>query len=75
MSLDKAIDIVITWCDGNDPVFASRKKKRMREMGLKWDENNLGDMRYFDNEELRYSLRSIHKYLSWINHIFLVTTL
>lgn len=73
MSLDKAIDIVITWCDGNDPVFASRKKKRMREMGLKWDENNLGDMRYFDNEELRYSLRSIHKYLPWINHIFLVT--
>lgn len=26
-----------------------------------------------DNEELRYSLRSIEKYAPWVNHIYLVT--
>ena len=29
--------------------------------------------RYFDNEELKYSLRSIEKYAPWIRRIFIVT--
>jgi UDP-N-acetylglucosamine-lysosomal-enzyme len=28
---------------------------------------------HVDNEELRYSLRSIEKYAPWVRHIYLVT--
>ena len=31
------------------------------------------DNRYRDNQELRYSLRSLYKYAPWIRHIYIVT--
>lgn len=67
------IDVVYLWCDGSDPLFSDRKKARLIEQGLTWNENNLGSIRYFDNSELKYSLRSVSRYLPWINHIFIVT--
>jgi len=37
------------------------------------DTQSASDNRYRDNEELRYSLRSIEKYAPWIRHIYIVT--
>ncbi len=71
--VDSQIDVVYLWCDGNDPAFAAQKQKRMQQLNLAWSERNHGSIRYFDNEELRYSLRSVSKYLPWVNHIYLVT--
>lgn len=34
---------------------------------------DISTSRYVDNEELRYSLRSIERYAPWVRHIFLVT--
>ncbi len=67
------VDLVYLWCDGNDPEFRARKQCRLQECGLPWNEDNLGDLRYVDNEELRFSLRSVYENLPWINHIFIVT--
>ncbi|KAM8974255.1 N-acetylglucosamine-1-phosphotransferase subunits alpha/beta isoform 2-T2 [Pelodytes ibericus] len=39
---------------------------------LKQDED-ISASRFEDNEELRYSLRSIEKYAPWVRHIFIVT--
>ena len=49
MSFSSPIDVVYLWCDGNDQNFRSRKQQRMKEMGLPWNEANLGDIRYIDN--------------------------
>lgn len=67
------VDIVYLWCNGQDPAFIRQKKERMQALNLPWNEENLGDLRYFDNEELRYSLRSVCQNMPWVNHIYIVT--
>lgn len=65
------IDMVYLWCDGNDPEFIKRKNEFINdgERGVKIT----GDVRFWDNEELRYSLRSLEKYAPWINHVYIIT--
>ncbi|CAD5119659.1 DgyrCDS8253 [Dimorphilus gyrociliatus] len=58
----------------NDSSFPSIKKAY-----LVWDSTKglLQDIidpnRFEDNEELRYSLRSVEKYMPWVRHIYIVT--
>lgn len=74
---DDPIDVVYLWCDGNDPAFRERKEKRLREFGLSSmapeSEETIGEMRYVDNDELKYSLRSLHQSIPWVNHIWIIT--
>lgn len=60
------IDIVITWVDQTDPKWQAKFKK----YGLNQDDTEL---RYRDYGTLKYVFRSIEKYASWVNHVFLVT--
>ena len=61
------IDLVYLWVDGNDPLWQEKKNKYLPEKVENSPE------RYENNEELRYSLRSVEKFAPWIRHIFLVT--
>lgn len=65
------IDLVYTWVDGNDPEW---RAKHAAYTGV---EDKKGDIdckgRYVDNDELKYSLRSIAMYAPWIRRIFIVT--
>lgn len=63
------IDIVYTWVDGNDMNWLNNKNKY-----LKYVSNYDGNInnRFNDNNELKYSLRSIYKYANWINNIYIV---
>ncbi len=63
------IDLIYTWVDGADTEW---QKKRAHYQGVLHPESAVTG-RYFDNEELKYSLRSVEKYAPWINHIFIVT--
>ena len=66
------IDIVYTYVDGNDQNWL--QKKSFAEDSTNIIEHNANDSaRYMDNEELKYSLRSIEKYAPWINNIFILT--
>ena len=67
------IDIVYCWCDGNDPAFKARKNLYLREEKNEHDEESIGNHRFVDNEELKYSLRSLEMYAPWINHVYIVT--
>lgn len=71
--LTKTIDAVYTWCDGSDPQFKKQKQERFAQLGTPFVEDNSGDLRFYDNNELLYSLRSLHKNAPWINRIFIVT--
>ena len=68
--MDK-IDMVYLWCDGNDPEFQKRKSQYMNEAPA--DKKISGEMRFVDNDELKYSLRSLEKYAPWINHVYIIT--
>lgn len=68
---DFDIDLVYLWCDGNDENFAQQKRERMIQSGVH-PEGAL-DCRFVQIDELKYSLRSVDKYMPWIRHIFIVT--
>ncbi len=60
------IDLVYLWVDGSDPKWLKKKQgfldKKINTVG-----------RYQNNEELKYSLRSIEKHIPWVRKIFIVT--
>ncbi|MCL2748832.1 MAG: Stealth CR1 domain-containing protein [Alphaproteobacteria bacterium] len=66
------IDLVYLWVDGNDPIWHAKKEKYMKKAGL-LHEDAKTDARFRDNDELKYSLRSVEMFVPWINHIYIVT--
>ena len=70
--IDFPIDLVYLWVDGSDVEWQKEKQFwRTKEEALDVQSDNIG--RYFDNNELKYSLRSAEKYAPWIRKIFIVT--
>ncbi|MBF0699725.1 stealth family protein [Streptococcus danieliae] len=70
------IDFVVTWVDGADPVWLSRKKTYLKEkLGVDVGDESVedGDDRYRDFGLFKYWFRSIEKYAPWVNKIFLIT--
>ncbi len=66
------IDLVYLWVDGSDPLWREKRDSSL-PAELRGDGESCGDGRFFDNDELRYSLRSVERYAPWINHIYIVT--
>lgn len=65
------IDLVYLWCNGKDKNFLERKKRYI--VGHEYNKESNGKERFFDNDELKYSLRSVEKYANWIHHVYVVT--
>ena len=65
------IDLVYLWVDGNDPQWLVRRNEFF---GIQYssDETNCKG-RYANNDELKYSLRSVEKNIPWVRKIFIVT--
>lgn len=67
------VDLVYLWCDGSDPEFAQRKAKAMEQLR---DEAVAPDAitieRWTNHDELKYSLRSVCKFLPWLNNIYIL---
>ncbi len=66
------IDIVYTWVNGNDSIWKEKKRKKAEEIGKIIPEAN-SEALYTDNNELKYSLRSVEKFAPWVNQIYIVT--
>lgn len=65
------IDFVITWVDSTDSKWLA-KKNQYSDVKSDYQDSKTAE-RFRDYGTLRYLLRSIEKYASWVNHIFLVT--
>jgi hypothetical protein len=65
------IDLVYLWVDGSDPEWQKKKQKFTNVLSDNSETNAAG--RYTNNDELRYSLRSVEKHAPWIRNIFIVT--
>ncbi len=65
------IDLVYLWVDGSDPKWV---EKRNASIGKPVERSGVNcEGRYADNDELKYSLRSVELYAPWIHKIFIVT--
>ncbi len=66
------IDLIYLWVDGDDPEWRSRREPYM-PVTEQQDRQTFCDGRVADNDELKYSLRSVEMYATWVNHIYIVT--
>ena len=66
------IDLVYLWVDGSDSKWRNKKLRYQAPNG-NYDKQSISQCRFFNNDELKYSLRSVEKYIPWINRIFIVT--
>lgn len=68
-----SIDFVVTWVDGEDPVWAQEKNKYERmDPSYKGEEEN-SDCRYRNDGFLRYWFRAVERNAPWVNAIHFVT--
>ena len=74
------IDVVYTWVNGSDPEqIKALNQARRRIFGAFANESDLFETesahacRYVDNEELRYSMRSLQYFAPWVRNIYIVT--
>ena len=69
------IDIVYLWADGADKHFVDEKNKYLQKENKDTHKyvDDVQDQIFRNNEELKYSLRSVEKNAPWINHIYIVT--
>src|SRR5699024_8567946 len=74
---DLDVDLVYLWVDDSDPQWRSRRAEALRRAGRPVDEapveSGVSAERFRDYGELRYALRSAHRYAPWARNIFLVT--
>lgn len=73
-SFHEKIDIVYTWVDGSDKNWLMKKNASAisaNRQDLVAESHD--DARFRDNDELRFSLRSIYQYAPWVNKIYVVT--
>ena len=63
------IDMVFTYCDGTDPKFIEEKNRFLKEK----DKVNNKPIRYININEIVYSVRSVLKFMPWINMIYIIT--
>lgn len=63
--------MVYLWVDGNDPQWQAKRNAVVGDAETTSPLNCKG--RYADNDELKYSLRSLELYAPWIRRIFIVT--
>ena len=70
---DYPVDIVYLWCDSSDSDWQKKKNAEKEKCGKSLDLDSVGECRFLNNDELKFSLRSLEKYAPWINNIFIVT--
>lgn len=70
---DYPVDIVYLWCDSSDNVWRDKKNNELKKSGKLLDKDSTNECRFVQNDELKYSLRSLEKFAPWINNIFIVT--
>ena len=77
MQTKPAVDIVYLWVDGSDPVWRSRRHQARKQLTPS-DQHDLAaysdvEGRFRDNDELRFSLRSLEQFFPDHGHVYLVT--
>ena len=66
------VDAVYTWVNGADPAHVAKRKLYQAQQ----DDihcNGLEEARFRDNDELRYSLRSLECFAPWLRSIIVIT--
>ncbi|WP_431711910.1 stealth conserved region 3 domain-containing protein [Glutamicibacter uratoxydans] len=66
------IDVVYTWVDDQDPQWQQQKHEFTADTSGQ-HELSVGQMRFRNRDELKYSVRSVRSFMPWVRNIYLVT--
>ena len=66
-------DVVYTWVNGSDPQWQQQRVRALLRAGTVGDDT-LSMRRFRDNDELRFSVRSLFRNAPWFRHLYLVTS-
>ncbi|MBR6127862.1 Stealth CR1 domain-containing protein [bacterium] len=66
------IDLVYLWVDDTDWDWKKKRNKYLQTFS-DYDDDAVDKCRFYNNNELMYSLRSVERYAPWIHKIFIVT--
>ncbi len=69
---DFPVDAVYTWVDGADPAHAAKRAACRRDT-KDFHSDGFDLARFRDNEELRYSLRSLEMFAPWVRTVIILT--
>jgi hypothetical protein len=67
------IDAVLTWLDGEDPVFKARRAKYLTSRGEDKFDDIAGTARTVQSNEIFYAVASILRFAPYVGRIFIVT--
>ena len=68
---EKAIDIVIAWVDGADPILKQKRESYKPSNTVASDA--ITATRFASDDEIYYNIASIIKYVPFCRHIYVVT--
>lgn len=76
--VDFDVDLVYLWVDDSDPQWRTRRNDALRKAGRPAENpaptaSGHSSERFRDYGELRFALRSAHRFAPWARHIYLVT--
>ena len=66
------IDMVYLWVDGSDENWLAKRKYWQQKLNVQAP-YAVSAARWRDRDELKYSLRSVEKFMPWVNKIYIVT--
>lgn len=66
------IDLVFLWVDSNDSNWLEKKNKYL-DKPEEYNIDAIDKCRFYNNDELKYALRSVEQNAPWINKIFIIT--
>jgi len=69
--MNDPIDMVYTWCSDADARWREKRIACARRLGVRISGQENGECRYRDNDDIRYSLRSLAAHAGWIRRIFI----
>lgn len=72
VSYDYPVDIVYTWCNGEEESFKNEREFWKKKLGILMENSNY-KCQWDDNDELKYSIRSVEKYAPWVRNIYVIT--
>lgn len=71
---DFPVDVVYTWVNDKDPDWQRRKANAMNQADNTTRHSSaVSESRYKSHDELRFSMRSLEMYASWVRNVYLVT--
>ena len=71
--VDFPIDLVYMWVDDGDEEWRSKRDLYRPTEQRSTTADATSAARWRNNDELRYSLRSVEMFAPWVNHIYIVT--